>query len=106
METAREESALNMFRQMDLKGRAKDDLQLKTTHQNTISTTRIYEEAGDNVPKCSSAYSSPNLRLDDTDTNLSQRRRWQSRDLDHITSLVLVHPWRLRLSWPAKFSCQ
>lgn len=51
---AREESALNMFRQMDLKGKVKDDTQLKTVHQNTISTIRVYEEAGGNVKKFSS----------------------------------------------------
>lgn len=50
----REESALNMFRQMDLKGKSKDDTQLKTVHQNTISTVRPYEEAGGNVKKFSS----------------------------------------------------
>ena len=50
----REESALNMFRQMDLKGKnAKDDTQLKTVHQNTISTIRIYEENGGSVRKFS-----------------------------------------------------
>ncbi|RDH32025.1 putative actin-related protein 2/3 complex subunit 1A [Aspergillus welwitschiae] len=43
--SAREESALNMFRQMDLKGQTQADTQLKTTHQNTISTVRVYEEA-------------------------------------------------------------
>jgi actin related protein 2/3 complex, subunit 1A/1B len=67
METAREESALNMFRQMDLKGKVKDDLQLKTTHQNTISTMRVYEEAGGNVQKFSSGFISPNHMLDDAD---------------------------------------
>lgn len=50
----REESALNMFRQMDLKGKAKDDTQLKTVHQNTISTVRTYEEAGGAVRTFSS----------------------------------------------------
>ncbi|KAI0138371.1 WD repeat domain-containing protein [Xylariaceae sp. FL1272] len=40
---AREESALNMFKQMDLKGKVKDDTQLKTTHQNTITTVRSYK---------------------------------------------------------------
>ena len=50
----REESALNMFRQMDLKGKAKDDTQLKTVHQNTISTLRTYQEAGGSVQKFSS----------------------------------------------------
>ncbi|PWY76360.1 putative actin-related protein 2/3 complex subunit 1A [Aspergillus sclerotioniger CBS 115572] len=43
--SAREESALHMFRQMDLKGQTQADTQLKTTHQNTISTVRVYEEA-------------------------------------------------------------
>ncbi|KAI8956791.1 actin-related protein 2/3 complex, subunit 1 [Daldinia sp. FL1419] len=42
----REESALNMFKQMDLKGKVKDDTQLKTVHQNTISTIRVYESDG------------------------------------------------------------
>ena len=50
----REESALNMFKQMDLRGRAKDDTQLKTVHQNTISTVRVYAEAGGQVQKFSS----------------------------------------------------
>ncbi|KAI9681550.1 MAG: hypothetical protein M1829_000747 [Trizodia sp. TS-e1964] len=52
----REESALNMFRQMDLKGKASnDDIKLKTVHQNTISTLRVYEEAGGRVKKFSSS---------------------------------------------------
>jgi actin related protein 2/3 complex subunit 1A/1B len=38
----REESALNMFRQMDLKGKTKDDTKLTTVHQNTIKTIRSY----------------------------------------------------------------
>ena len=50
----REESALNMFRQMDLKGKAKDDTQLKTVHQNTIATIRSFDEAGGAVTKFSS----------------------------------------------------
>ncbi|KAF4983264.1 hypothetical protein FZEAL_1302 [Fusarium zealandicum] len=49
----REESALNMFRQMDLKGKAKDDTQLKTVHQNTISTLRPFEIVDDRVTKFS-----------------------------------------------------
>ena len=49
----REESALNMFRQMDLKGKSKDDTQLKTVHQNTIATIRAYDVAGGNVKKFS-----------------------------------------------------
>ena len=50
---AREETALNMFRQMDLKGSTKDDSQLQTIHQNTINTLRIYEDAGGSVRKFS-----------------------------------------------------
>lgn len=53
---AREESALHMFRQMDLKGKVKDDTQLKTVHQNTINTIRVYEEAGGAVSKFSSMF--------------------------------------------------
>ncbi|KAB5551220.1 WD40-repeat-containing domain protein [Coniochaeta sp. 2T2.1] len=52
---AREESALNMFRQMDLKGKAKDDTQLKTVHQNTITTLRAYDSAGGAVSKFSTS---------------------------------------------------
>ncbi|KJZ78384.1 hypothetical protein HIM_02422 [Hirsutella minnesotensis 3608] len=51
----REESALNMFRQMDLKGKAKDDTQLKTVHQNTITTIRPFESPGGNVASFSSS---------------------------------------------------
>ena len=54
LEDSREESALNMFRQMDLKGKTKDDTQLKTVHQNTIATIRSYEESGGIVRKFSS----------------------------------------------------
>lgn len=53
----REESALNMFRQMDLKGKgSKDDTQLKTVHQNTIATIRTYDEAGGRLKKFSCKY--------------------------------------------------
>ena len=50
----RDESALNMFRQMDLKGKAKDDTQLKTVHQNTISTIRVYNGENGAVSQFSS----------------------------------------------------
>lgn len=53
---AREESALNMFRQMDLRGQAQSNTRLDTVHQNTISTVRVYEEQGGNVKKFSSKY--------------------------------------------------
>ncbi|KAL0781076.1 hypothetical protein CaCOL14_002411 [Colletotrichum acutatum] len=51
----REESALNMFRQMDLKGKATDDTKLKTVHQNTVTTLRSYEESGGNLTKFTSS---------------------------------------------------
>ena len=54
IEDAREESALNLFRQMDLKGKTQIDTQLKTLHQNTIATIRKYEETGGVVSKFSS----------------------------------------------------
>lgn len=50
---AREDSALNMFRQMDLKGKVKDDTKLSTVHQNTITTIRPYESSGASVSKFS-----------------------------------------------------
>ncbi len=52
----REESALNMFRQMDLKGKSKDDTVLKTVHQNTIATIRTYEGSSGAVRKFSCEY--------------------------------------------------
>ncbi|KAL9638823.1 MAG: hypothetical protein Q9164_001303 [Protoblastenia rupestris] len=51
----REESALNMFRQMDLKGKGQNDIQLKTVHQNTIATIRTYDESAGSVRKFSSS---------------------------------------------------
>lgn len=48
-----EESALNMFKQMDLKGKARDDTKLSTVHQNTINTIRTYAEAGGAVSQFS-----------------------------------------------------
>ena len=58
MGNVREESALNMFRQMDLKGKTKDDTQLKTTHQNTINTIRAYDEGDGALRQFSSKYRS------------------------------------------------
>jgi actin related protein 2/3 complex subunit 1A/1B len=56
MPEQREESALNMFRQMDLKGKSggSDDTKLKTVHQNSISTIRSFEESEGRVTKISS----------------------------------------------------
>ncbi|KAF8443625.1 WD repeat domain-containing protein [Terfezia claveryi] len=51
-----ERSALNMFKQMDLKGKdaAVDDSTLRTVHQNTIVTIRPYEGQPGNITKFSS----------------------------------------------------
>ena len=54
----REESAFNMFKQMDLKGKTKDDTKLSTVHQNTISTVRAYESSGGKVTKLTCKLSS------------------------------------------------
>lgn len=54
----REESALQMFRQMDLRGKVKDDTQLKTVHQNTITHLRPYETSGGYLTKFSCESSS------------------------------------------------
>lgn len=51
----REESALNMFRQMDLKGKTKDDTKLTTVHQNSIQKIRLYEGSGDRVSRISTS---------------------------------------------------
>lgn len=51
----REESALNMFRSMDLKGRSGvvDDTKLSTVHQNTINKIRTYQSSGGRITKIS-----------------------------------------------------
>ena len=55
----REESALNMFKQMDLKGKTKDDTKLETVHQNAITTIRSFDGSGGRLAKFSSmSYSS------------------------------------------------
>ncbi|KAK4985759.1 ARP2/3 actin-organizing complex subunit Sop2 [Elasticomyces elasticus] len=52
----REDSAFNMFKQMDLKGKgAKDDTVLKTVHQNTVNTLRVYEETGGEAARLSTS---------------------------------------------------
>lgn len=50
-----EESARNMFRQMDLRGKAKDDTLLTTTHQNTINTIRVFAGSSSGVSQFSTS---------------------------------------------------
>ncbi|CUS07577.1 unnamed protein product [Tuber aestivum] len=53
---SQESSALNMFRQMDLKGKSSvDDTNLKTIHQNSITILRPYEGGPGNITKFSSS---------------------------------------------------
>ena len=56
---AREESALHMFRQMDLKGKTQNDTQLKTVHQNTVQTIREFESLGEGKVRKFSSMSFP-----------------------------------------------
>ncbi|KAF2405094.1 ARP2/3 actin-organizing complex subunit Sop2 [Trichodelitschia bisporula] len=55
IQDGREESALNMFRQMDLKGKTKDDTKLTTVHQNTIGTVRVHAGGPGGVTKFSTS---------------------------------------------------
>ena len=63
-----------MFKQMDLKGKSKDDSKLDTVHQNTITTIRVYEGSPGNVAKFSSK--STVRRLQMVTTNMFQRVVW------------------------------
>lgn len=90
----REESALNMFRQMDLKGKAKDDTQLKTVHQNTISTLRSYDESGGNVKKFSSKRCPLLIRATECITDTLQPAVWMAE--------LLCGPLNDRDAYPAK----
>jgi len=76
MNGGREESALNMFRQLDLKGKVKDDTKLNTIHQNTITRIRIYEGTGAAVNKFSSKSSLCGCHSGMMLTRHSERRRW------------------------------
>ena len=80
-----EESALNMFRQMDLKGKSKDDTQLKTVHQNTIATLRPYDESGGVLKKFSSKLIAPTKEPHSFMlTSYSKWCRWKGSDLAFI----------------------
>lgn len=90
----REESALNMFKQMDLKGKVRDDTQLKTIHQNTINTLRPYEFSGSRVSKISSeclALPPPSYRVElRTDTCGSKRCGWKNCHLGRVTQFQVA----------------
>lgn len=76
-----------MFKQMDLKGKARDDTQLKTVHQNTISTLRAYDAAGSGVRKISSkSFATLLLLLTEPDYHVPglifpQRAEWMAKSL-------------------------
>ena len=89
----REESALNMFRQMDLKGKVKDDTQLKTVHQNTISTIRAYEQTGGVIKKFSSKSSAKHIGCHGYQLTLfSQRCGWTSSYMVCIETSTSIYP--------------
>jgi actin related protein 2/3 complex, subunit 1A/1B len=62
-----------MFKQMDLKGKTKDDSKLDTVHQNTITTIRVYEGSPGSVRKFSSK--SHNTKTVVTELIVSSERR-------------------------------
>src|SRR5262249_23745306 len=103
MDGDRDESALNMFKQLDLKGRVKDDTKLKTVHQNTITKIRIYESSGTAVSKFSSKSSLCGDQSEMMLTRHSERRRWTRsclvRLIDQITKRRQArHPKTIRES--------
>lgn len=73
-----EESALQMFKQMDLKGKAKDDTQLKTVHQNTVTVIRPYQATESGVTQFSCKLKSCPLAIICSSllTFSSERCRW------------------------------
>lgn len=84
---AREDSAFNMFKQMDLKGKAKDDTQLKTVHQNTINTVRVYESNGETVSKFSSKFRHASLAFQlvvVANTTCSEWCGWKGSHLERL----------------------
>ena len=80
----RDESALNMFRQMDLKGKTKDDTQLKTVHQNTISTIREYAGGNGSITQFSSKLMQYNPMLARNLISYSKWCRWSSGYLEGL----------------------
>ena len=106
-----EESALNMFRQMDLKGKAKDDTQLKTVHQNTITKVRAYEESGGALRKFSSTCARRNVSsfanlpqlaasMDGSSSGLLRSRAWTTSpgDSGGVWEIANVRPVRSELA--------
>lgn len=116
---ARQESALNMFKQMDLRGSTKNDTQLKTVHQNTITTLRPYETSGDRVTKLSCRFPSllPSIALSrQWQTSLtrpsSERCGWKACHLEHLdhqtmetSPCLTTPPVDLKCVLPVFFAC-
>lgn len=80
-----------MFRQMDLKGQTQADARLKTTHQNTISTVRVYEQTDGVVHKFSSKIILPSRR--GSLANAPNHSEWSRWACCHLVDLngVIVH---------------
>ena len=73
-----------MFKQMDLKGKVKDDTKLDTVHQNTITKIRVYEGSPGRVTKFSSeSYQNSAIMTN----HCSERRGWTCRHLDSLDGI-------------------
>lgn len=98
----RDESALNMFKQMDLKGKTQNDTQLKTTHQNTIATIRPYQESNGTISRfsCESSRCVTKRR-----SMLTKQQRVGSMGVlssglsDFLGVLELQIQWEWRIGW-------
>jgi hypothetical protein len=76
-----------MFKQMDLKGKAKDDTQLKTVHQNTVTVIRPYQASESGVTQFSCKLNScppPSYNSFSLLTFSSERCRWSCRRVDPL----------------------
>lgn len=80
-----------MFRQMDLKGQAQADTALKTIHQNTINTVRVYEEHNGSVQKFSSKDPFGEEILNSADTSCCSE--WSGWACGHLVDLARM--WRI-----------
>lgn len=75
-----------MFRQMDLKGQASVDTKLKSTHQNTVNTVRVFEEASGQVRSFSSTCFLESPCLIYTNVERSERCGWPCCNLVYLNS--------------------
>lgn len=80
-----------MFRQMDLKGQAQVNTKLKSTHQNTVTAVRAFQESNGQVSSFSSKIFLPTIEKSKrTNQIYSERCRWSCRDLVYLTRTLLT----------------